>query len=136
MEQEERFGWTGFYRGLSDELASYRDKRPKLIGIVKEVHEHAGMKAPKLDRGEPTDIDPFTVFGLFNKVIKDERRTMIAAGIASALGVRADAPTEFPGIPVLNNLSATFYRFEGGRGPNDIENLWEAFEASLAYADS
>lgn len=33
-------------------------------------------------------------------------------------------------------LVATFYRFEEERGPNDIENLWEAFEAALAYADS
>ena len=136
MEQQEHFEWTGFYSELADKLAPYRDRRPELIDIVKDVHIRAGLKLPKLDKGEPTDIDPFTVFGTFNKGIRDESRTKLAAAYAEALGMDAAAPTEFPGIPVLNNLSATFYRFEGERGPGDIDNLWEVFLAALDYAES
>jgi 5-methylcytosine-specific restriction protein B len=136
MEHEKRFGWTGFYNELADKLTSYRDSRLELIKVVERVYAQMGMKMPKLDRSQPTDIDPFTVFGLFNKGIKDDNRTKIAAGLATALEMSSEVPTEFPGIPVLNNLSATFYRFEGERGPSDIDNLWEAFSAALAYSGS
>lgn len=136
MDQEENFEWIDFYSELADKIAPYRSRRPELIKIVEAAYAQMGMRLPKLDNGEPTDIDPFTVFGLFNKGIKDENRTKIAARLAEALGMSSKAPTEFPGIPVLNNLSATFYRFEGERGSNDIDNLWETFDAALAYADS
>ena len=136
MNQEENFKWIDFYSELADRIVPYRSRRSELIKIIEAVYNQTGIKLPKLDNGEPTDIDPFTVFGLFNKGIKDENRTKIAAQLAEALGMSSKAPTEFPGIPVLNNLSATFYRFEGERGPSDIDNLWETFDAALAYADS
>lgn len=104
MQHEESFAWTSFYSELADKIAIYRRNRPELIGIVQKVHELAGMRVPKLDAREPVDIDPFTVFGLFNKGIEDESRTQIAAGFASVLHVHAKAPAEFAGIPVLNNL--------------------------------
>ena len=36
---------------------------------------------PTLERGELIDIDPFTIFGLFNRQIKDETRIKIAQSL-------------------------------------------------------
>ena len=131
-----KFTWISFYKELSDKLLTYRDRRDGLINKLASVYESIGMSLPKLEADELQDIDPFTVFGLFNKGIKDANRKKIVAGIAEAFDVRADQPTDFEGIPVLNNLNATFYAFSGDdrRGENDIDNLWHVFEAELALA--
>lgn len=41
----------------------------------------------------------------------------------------------FDGIPVLNNLKATFYGFDK-RKENDIENLWKLFSSALKLSDA
>lgn len=131
-----KFTWISFYKELSDKLLTYRDRRDDLINKLATVYESIGMSLPKLEADELQDIDPFTVFGLFNKGITDANRQKIVAGIAEVFDVRADQPTDFEGIPVLNNLNATFYAFSGDdrRGEDDIDNLWHVFEAELALA--
>ena len=42
----------------------------------------------------------------------------------------------FDGIPVVNNLKATFYYFKGERDINDIDNLWELFDNAIQYSNS
>ncbi len=131
-----KFTWTSFYEELSDKLLTYRDRRDDLINKLATVYESIGMSLPKLEADELQDIDPFTVFGLFNKGITDANRQKIIAGIAEVFDIGADQPTDFEGIPVLNNLNATFYAFanDDRRGENDIDNLWHVFEAELALA--
>ena len=131
-----KFTWISFYKELSDKLLTYRDRRDDLINKLATVFESIGMSLPKLEADELQDIDPFTVFGLFNKGITDANRQKIIAGIAEVFDIGANQPTDFEGIPVLNNLNATFYAFSGDdrRGENDIDNLWHVFEAELALA--
>ena len=48
----------------------------------------AGMSVPKLESGdEIIDIDPFTIFGIFNKGITNANRIAILNGIASEFGI-------------------------------------------------
>ena len=131
-----KFTWISFYKELSDKLLTYRDRRDDLINKLATVYESIGMSLPKLEADELQDIDPFTVFGLFNKGITDANRQKIIAGIAEVFDIGADQPTNFEGIPVLNNLNATFYAFANDerRGEHDIDNLWHVFEAELALA--
>lgn len=128
--------WTGFYQEFADKLLAYKDNRPTLVSMLNDVYARIGMPLPKLEADELQDIDPFTVFGLFNKGITDANRQKIIAGIAEAFDVGADQPTYFEGIPVLNNLNATFYAFanDDRRGKHDIDNLWRVFEAEVALA--
>ena len=132
--------WVPFYEELADKLLPFRADRAALVDHVRAVYEKTGIEFPTLqdEDVELSDIDPFTVFGLFNKCITDENRRKIAGALKELLGVRASLPDEFGGIPVLNNLHAAFYKFEGdskGR-PGEIEDLWSVFAAALAYADS
>lgn len=131
------FAWVEFYMELADRLLPYKDDRGALIEKLQALYADLGMKFPKLDSGDaPADIDPYTVFGLFNKGVSLANRIKIAAAIGRALGVNAQPPTAFPGTPLLSNLNATFYAFVGDhrRGEHDIDNLWRAFEAQLALA--
>lgn len=134
---DEHYSWTGFYAELADKLIPYKDDRVGLIEKLATLYNDIGMKLPKLDsKSFPLDIDPYTVYGLFNKGITDTNRKKIIAAMATAFGVEAEQPTDFDGIPVLNNLNATFYAFVGDshRGENDINNLWHIFETQLALA--
>lgn len=131
-----KFTWISFYKELSDKLLTYRDRRDDLINKLATVYESIGMSLPKLEADGLQDIDPFTVFGLFNKGITEANRQKIIAGIAEVFDIGADQPTDFEGIPVLNNLNATFYAFANDerRGEHDIDNLWHVFEAELVLA--
>ena len=95
------------------------------------------MKLPKLEaNGIPEDIDPFTIFGLFNKGITNDNRISILGGIAKEFSISSEVPHDFDGIPVLNNMMATFYAFEGDERKNDsdIQNLWTVFESTINLA--
>lgn len=128
-------GWTRYYSEFADILRGYKDRQDELIAGIKRAFDKQGVHLPKLDSGELTEMDPFTVFGLFNKGITNETRRKILAGFKEEFGVSAPVPESFEGVPVVNNLSATFYLFVPDRGENDIPSLWEAFDAALAYAD-
>ena len=65
------FEWIGFYSEFATKLLPYKGNRPELIRIVKAVYDKLGMRLPKLEEdGNPVDIDPFTVYALFNKGIR------------------------------------------------------------------
>ena len=101
------------------------------------MYDTAGISVPKLESGnEIIDIDPFTIFGIFNKGITNANRIAILEGIASVFRISATVPSNFDGIPVLNNLKATFYGFKDGRKADDIDNLWSLFETALVLADN
>lgn len=131
------YAWVEFYMELADRLLPYKDDRGALIEKLQALYADLGMKFPKLDSGDaPADIDPYTVFGLFNKGVSLANRIKVATALGRALGVNAQPPTAFPGTPLLSNLNATFYAFVGDhrRGEHDIDNLWRVFEAQLAVA--
>ena len=116
MSEINQFGWIAFYEEFADILLTYKEKRQELINKIKQIYANTGIKMPTLERNEDgsnelVDIDPFTVFGLFNKQISDENRIKIISSIKSLFSVKADIPDGFNGIPVLNNMSATFYYF-------------------------
>ena len=134
-----QFKWVEFYTELATKLLEYKNDRTSLIELLQELYSRIGMKLPTLDSYPvPHDIDPFTIFGLFNKGITDANRISILNGIKSTFDISADTPNDFSGIPVLNNMMATFYAFEGDnrRKSDDINNLWEIFECAIILAEN
>lgn len=135
----EQFKWVSFYMEFATKLLEYKTDRLSLIEKLQKVYSDIGMKLPKLEKDNvPKDIDPFTIFGLFNKGITDANRVSILGGIKSKFGIAAGVPDDFSGIPVLNNMMATFYAFEGDdrRKDEDIDNLWNAFEVAIKLAEN
>lgn len=139
LDNHTELDWIDFYQELADKVVSFEADRPGFISKIGSIYDEAGMKLPKLDSvSPPSDIDPFTFFGLFNKGINATNRIRLLSAIREEFGVDAVVPGNFDGIPALNNLNATFYYFVGNpsRGNHDIDWLWEVFRAALAFASS
>ena len=135
MSEQNQFDWVDFYKELSGKLLQYKNNRSELIEKVRKIYEITGLNLPTLEKdNQIVDIDPFTFFGLFNKKLTDANRLSILKAVAELFDVKAPIPTAFDSIPVLNPQNATFYYFIPDRGEDDIQDLWELFDAALAYA--
>lgn len=134
---EATFNWSNFYEEFATTLLEYKNDRKNFISKLKSIYEEIGMKLPKMESDrEIFDIDPFTVFGLFNKGIKDENRKRILGEIARQFNLKNEVPSSFDGIPLVDNRRVAFFNFAEERGENDINNLWEVFESAIRYADN
>ena len=134
MNVVEQFLWVDFYQEFAQKLVTYRDNRLDLIKKVKEMYELSGISMPTLEKDNIlVDIDPFTVFGLFNKKLKDENRIKLLEAIAKLFDLKSKVPTSFDSLPVLNPQNATYYRFVDERGDGDIDDLWSLFISAIEY---
>ena len=132
-----KFEWIDFYSEFATKLLLFKNDRKALIERINDVYTAINMQVPKLESGgDIIDIDPFTIFGLFNKGITNSNRIAIIRSIANVFGIEAKVPNNFDGMPVLNNLKATFYAFKEDRKADDIDNIWNVFEAALRLADN
>ena len=131
-----QYEWIPLYKEIAQKLLQfYGDRRP-LVQLVNDIFAETGLNMPKLEQNSQlVDIDPFTVFGLFNKSsMREDKRRKILAALLQKLEISADLPANFDGIPVLNNQNATFYYFLPGRGKDDIEDLWIFYTGAMRYA--
>lgn len=134
--ESNQFMWTNCYMELADKILEYKDKRKELIAILWQVYVETGMKFPYMEEEEVIgDICPFTVMGSFNRGIKNENRFAILSALKNKLGLQAQVPTAYEGVPVLNNMNSWFFRGKKERSIDDIDNLWAIYEAAIAYAD-
>ena len=131
------YTWIAFYEEFASKLLSFKGNRTSVIEKIRKVYTSAKLSLPTLENGNNiSDIDPFTIFGLFNKGISDSNRIKLAQNIKAEFSLNSTVPSDFTGIPVLNNMSATFYGFGSDRQEHDIDNLWRVFEAALNLAAS
>lgn len=136
IQEIDDYTWIDFYSKFADKLLEYKNNRSGMIDKIVHVYEKLGIKLPELEiDGLPEDMDPFTVFGLFNKGIIERNRIAIIKEMDSEFNVGATIPQVFPGVPILNNLKANFYLFKGDRRKKDIDNLWVVFETALRYSE-
>ena len=133
-----QYDWVNFYKEFAHKLLFYKEDRQELIAKVKSIYKDTGINMPTLERdNQIVDIDPFTVFGIFNKSsMREENRIKIISAVAEKFDVQVAVPTSFDSIPVLNNQNATFYYFVDERAENDIDDLWDLFESALKYAEA
>ena len=124
------FTWVPYYKEFAEKLLQYQENRSDLCRLIYDhedellinyLHDEGG----KDDRF--TDIDPFTTFGLFNRGISKKNRASSAALFKRLLNISADVPSDFDGVPILNNQKSHFFGFRPDRKPDDIENLWRLF---------
>lgn len=67
------FAWTDFYAEFASALLVFAYNRATLIEKIKQIYSNTGLNLPKLEKdNEIVDIDPFTVFGLFNRNLSDK----------------------------------------------------------------
>ncbi|MBQ7928101.1 MAG: AAA family ATPase [Methanobrevibacter sp.] len=133
--------WTDFYMEFADKLLEYKNNRKALISKIYKIYDDLDLKVPNLggdvvigDVTIPFDMDPFTIFALFNNHSSTERRIRFVEKIKEEFSIESDAPYTFHGIALVNNLKATFYWSSEGRKEDDVDNLWNLFECALNFS--
>lgn len=137
METINQFDWVDFYKEFANTLLQYKNNREILVEKVEKIYKLTGIDIPTLERNKQLiDIDPFTIFGLFNKSsMTVDNRNKIISTVANLFDIKAPIPTSFDGIPLLNNQNATYYYFIDERDEDDIDTLWGLYESALMYAN-
>lgn len=121
------FSWVYFYTELADKIASYQNKQSALLNwLYSELSNYTHYL--HLSTGKPlTQIDPFTLFGVFNRHISTDGKILVASKFQNFFDVKAKVPTDFTGIPPLSNENSMFFSSKSQSLSNDISNLWEIF---------
>lgn len=127
------YTWIPFYKEFAQKLLQFRSNRKPLVdwiyaNIKGEYIKHL-KDAP--DGRRVADIDPFTVYAIFNRGISHDKRIEICQTFKDYLNVSAPAPQDFDGIPVMNTQQSNFMAFANKREEGDIERLWNVFEAAV-----
>lgn len=125
----QNFSWIPFYMEMADKLLAFKNNRKALIDIMYSLDSQYVSYIHTNDGGHYPDIDPFTFFGIFNRGNSFEKRKKIAAFFKERLGVKAEVPESFEGIPIVFAVMSCFCWSENI--DTNIQPLWDLFEAVL-----
>lgn len=129
-----KFDWQEFNEELADKLLAYREDHAMLLRKVICAHERAGVNFPRNGKSwVVNDIDPFSVFALLNRRIKEGKKIALLSEIKKEFNVNAKVPVDFSGIPLADNRKV--FLFPGGANAGQyVQGLWKMFEVAIAYA--
>ena len=123
--EEKKFTWIPFYSEMAEKLLEYKDNREDLVKIIFGM-DRQYINYIKDDNGNDyPDIDPFSVFAIFNRGITEIKRKNICKYFKEKLGINAEIPNDFNSIPVMNPKLSVFV----GRNDIDvgIQPIWDLF---------
>lgn len=121
------YSWTLFYPAAADKLCGYEDRRKELLDWLYSAIPQETSYLHDENRHKLSDIDPFTVFGVMNRHISQEKKTEVAEAFKKFLNLSETVPTDFRGVSPLNNENSMFFGFKDGKTQEDINNLWKLF---------
>ena len=127
------YTWIPFYKELAENLLQFKNDRQPLIDWIYSNIKGEYIKHLKDDPDgrRVADIDPFTVYAIFNRGIAHDKRIEICQTFKDYLSVSAPVPKDFDGIPVMNTQQSNFMAFANKRKEGDIERLWNVFEDAV-----
>ena len=125
----QKFSWIPFYMEMADKLLAFKNNRKSLVDVVYSLNNRYVNYIHTDEGGHYPDIDPFTFFGIFNRGNSYEKRIKIATFFKEQLGIEAEVPKDFGGIPILFSVKSCFCW--SAYIATDIQPLWNLFEAVL-----
>ena len=134
----ERFTWTAIYHELAIKLLGWRDRQRDLIEFLENLRKQGQTITPLMDKDDEGQrpllnvMDPFTFFGVFNRGVREDRRLAILKEIKKKFELESPLPSDFCGIPVLNNMRSWFIAYQWERNADDVNRLWHVFKLALA----
>ena len=138
----EQFSWTPLYTELATKLLDYKDNRSALVKWIyddlgkvtrddgKSLVAYLKMK----DGSKIEDIDPFSVFGIFNRSTSWEKRTELLVKFKEFFHLQAEVPSDFNGIPTLDARRSFFFSWFDDNA-KVISGIWELFEKIIKDGD-
>ena len=135
---EGKLTWIPLYAELTKALLSCKNDRKPLVDWIYSDISQVGEKSlveyiHMRDGSKVKDIDPFSVFAIFNRPLKVENRVAMLKMFKERFGLKAEVPKEFEGIPTVNSQRAFFFGWDdhGER----ISDLWELYENVILDKD-
>ena len=136
------FKWIPFYMELAKALLSCKENRKPLVdwiyselGLVKGIGGKSLVNYLKMKDGSKiSDIDPFSVFAIFNRNLKIVNKIAILEKFKSRFSLTSDVPKDFSGIPTIDARQAFFFDW-GDRNAESVRNLWTLFEDVVLEKD-
>ncbi len=137
-----KFTWIPFYKELAKALLRYRDNRRPLvdwiyqeIGAVtrtgnKTLVDYLHMR----DKSPITDIDPFSVYAIFNRKLKYANKRKILEKFKEHFAIVAALPIDFEGIPIFDARRAFFFSWDEGN-EKKINDMWMLFSKVVNNQD-
>lgn len=134
---EVKFSWIPFYQEFAKKLWDYKDPgmRGELVAKIKKLNPKSiqFIKSPAEDH-DFNDIDPFTIYAIFNRSSGVENRKSIIDTLKQEFGVDTETPSDFDGIPILNSQKSCFY--DENEKQQTIPLLWDLFDAFMREDES
>jgi len=136
------FTWKPFYRELADKVLPYKNRRDDLVRIINNVYSTIDQKNPLKSNNQSDtvkDLDPFTLLALINRGITEENRKIALTEFKRVFNIRSAVPSDFDGVPQLNNMRAWFFSYEAGNKTNgtaEIDTLWAIFVEAHKYVNN
>ena len=130
LNKNMKFTWIPYYKEFAEKLLQFSEDRNSLLKLIYDHREELIANYLHDEKGDNdlcTDIDPFTTLGLFNRQISYDNRLHSTELFKELLDISANVPSDFNGIPILNNHKSLFFGSKSKRKKNDIQNLWNLF---------
>lgn len=136
---EERFSWIPFYQELAKALLVYKNDRKPLVDFIytelSTVGERSLVDYIHMEDGSRVkDIDPFSVFAIFNRQLRIENKIAFLQKFKARFNLQSDVPKDFDGIPTVNSQRAFFFEW-ADKNLESIQNLWDIFECAVLGKD-
>ncbi|WP_228198788.1 DUF2779 domain-containing protein [Aliarcobacter skirrowii] len=104
-----------------------KDKNTEdLVNLLKDC-ENCQINYLKDKNGNFIALDLFTFFGTFNRDVKFENRIKVLIHLKDKLKLTSNLPSDFSGIPTMNNQNSWFYWGGNPENEKDITKLNELF---------
>lgn len=139
---DSKFTWTPLYKELAESLLRYKADRTALVKwIYEDLGKLTGADGQSLvaylkqkDGSKILDIDPFSVFAIFNRNTSWGNRTELLNHFKKKLGLTLDIPTDFNGIPTVDARRSFFFSWKSNNS-KVINDLWQLFEKVISNHD-
>ena len=123
--------WIPLYTELAKALLSCKNNRKPLVdwiySDISQVGESSLVEYLHMrDGSKITDIDPFSVFAIFNRPLRPANRVAMLQMFKDRFSLKSEVPTDFNGIPTVNSQRAFFFSWDDNG--ERINDLWAIFE--------
>ena len=132
------FSWIPFYKELAKALLIYKEDRSPLVDFIYSELSKVGDKSlvdylHMRDGSRIKDIDPFSVYGIFNRNLKLINKIAFLQKFKDKLNLVSDVPTDFEGIPTVDARRAFFFSWSDNG--ERIRSLWAMLENVITGKD-
>ena len=136
---EEKFTWIPLYSELAKTLLEYKNDRKPIVDFIYSDLSKVGDKSlvdylHMEDGSRIKDIDPFSVYAIFNRSLKLENKMGFLQKFKDRFGLKSALPTDFDGIPTVNSQRAFFFNW-ADKNTESIRQFWELFEKVVQEKD-